>query len=132
MPAYDSRTVALVLGLGAKEIDNILSRHDVPGLPPSVQGFDRRIGTDAITQLAIARELHEMVGSPWARSLPLAAALDRTGEVESSSGMVRLIIDRPRLRASLSERLSEATELVVRHARGRPRSAGGSRRGNAG
>jgi hypothetical protein len=122
LASYDSRTAALVLGLGAKEIDNILSRQRIPGVTAHAQGVDRRIGTDAILRLATARELRELLGCPWERALALAGQLEQTTEIRSPSGHVAIRLDQSGLRSTLSERLIEATELVVRPPRGRPRS----------
>lgn len=125
MASYSSRTAALVLGLGAKEIDNILSRHPASGVHANVQGVDRRIGTDAILRLATARELRELLGCTWDRALSLATELERAAEIRSPSGTLAITLDRSTLRSTMSERLIEATELVVRPARGRPRSRAG-------
>jgi hypothetical protein len=116
---YDSRTAALVLGLGAKEIDNILSRLAVPGVMAHTQGVDRRIGTDAILRLATAGELRELLDCPWGRALALAGQLEQTAEIRSPNGYVAIRLDQSGLRSAFSERLIEATELVVKPPRGR-------------
>jgi hypothetical protein len=120
LPAYDSRTTALVLGIGAKELDNVLSRYRLPGVIAPSQGVGRRIGTDAIVRLAIGQELRAVLGCTWERGLAVADELERSNGLRSPGGFLSIALDSGDLRRALSRQLLEATEFVVRPRRGRP------------
>jgi hypothetical protein len=119
VPAYDTRTAAIVLGISSKELDNLLSRSAPPGVISGPQGSDRRISLDAIQHVAIGREIRGLAGCSWRRALELSAELGRSGEVTSTSGLLAIRVDARALREAIQSHLIEASEYVVRPRRGR-------------
>jgi len=120
MPLYSSKTAALVLGLSAKELDNLLSRLSVAGVGGGPQGRDRRIGSEALLRIAIARDLRSTFGCSWKRAIAAAAELQTQPEVRTGGGLVAMRLTASTFRERLQESLAEASEYVVPRRRGRP------------
>ena len=120
MPAYNSRTVALALGLELKELDNLLSRYSVRGVSGGIPGRNRRITSDAITIIAIAAELKSVFGSPWHQALEMADMLVAAKTVGLADGLFTLSANVAGYQERLNQRLYEVSEFLVTPARGRP------------
>lgn len=125
MAAYSVATAALALGIERKRLENILSRHDIPGTRQGRQGQARRLTRQAIVNLAAIVQLENVLSIP----APVAAELVRTarelsehvvGPVELTRGSVALLLDLAAIDRALNAQLSEALEMAPRPRRGRP------------
>lgn len=120
--SYDVAAAALVLDVPPKWLDNVLSRHDVPGIDRSRQGSTRRIPLAALELLAAARILRDELHLPVRSAVDLAARIAAAGDgvLAIHGGTLRIAIDRAAIRASLTRRLADAVEGARRPPRGRP------------
>lgn len=118
---YNVAAAALALGVSRKTLDNLLSRHRIPGLAGGRQGRTRKLAPDMLLLMAVALELASGTGLPLGRALQLAqAALSgHDSAVEVAPG-IRLILDRASLERRLGSRLREAVEVAIPPRRGRP------------
>ena len=126
--AYTVAVAALALDVPVKWLDNVLSHHRISGLETGKQGLQRRIPTETLVVLAIARTLHRGIGAPLAKALDLAAMATNSpgGRVPISSdepaqaGDLWLGVDVDSVRRALDIRLREAVEFGATPRRGRP------------
>jgi hypothetical protein len=119
MPIYDTAAAAEALGISAKQFDNILSRHALPGIEKQRRGVGRRIGSDAVLAVFIAVEIVRAARVPLAVALQLARTSLMTGGEATVGEFAVLTIDLAAVRASVATRLDAAVELVGRRPRGR-------------
>ncbi|MDF2774308.1 MAG: hypothetical protein K0S86_3808 [Geminicoccaceae bacterium] len=119
MPAYDVAAVAEALGVPAKQADNILSRHTLPGVERKRRGVSRRIAPEAVVTLAITLELRDALGLTIPSAIGVAMALREHGGVLDLGSFGRISVDLDALHASTIARLDAAVEAVGRRARGR-------------
>jgi hypothetical protein len=122
MRAVTTGTAAFVLGIPKKELDNILSRHDVRGFERGTRGLARRLSLESIEQVAVAIDLARDFSIPIPAALTLAdrALTSREGVITSPDGHLALHADLDRIRRGLTERLTDAIEHVIPPKRGRP------------
>ena len=119
MPIYDTAAAAEALGVSAKQLDNILSRHTLPGIEKQRRGVGRRIGSDAVLAVFIAVEIVRAARMPLAVALQLARTSLMTGGEAMVGQFAVLTIDLAAVRASVAARLDAAVELVGKRPRGR-------------
>ena len=126
MAAYSIATTALALDIERKRLENILSRHDIPGTRQGRQGQARRLTREAVVNLAAIVQLENVLSIP----APVAAELvrkgrelprDVAGAVQLARGAVALLIDFAAIERALLAQLSAALEMAPRPRRGRPR-----------
>ena len=119
--SYDAAVTALAVRAPFKWIDNLLSRHRVPGVEQGPQGATRRLSPSAILQVAIIRLLNEELEIPIRRAVELAAELTTTGGSHTlSHGTGRLSLQLDTLERTIASRLADAVETAPRPRRGRP------------
>lgn len=119
MPVYDTTAAAEALGIPTKQLDNILSRHSLPGVEKRWRGVGRKIGPDAVVTLFLAIEFMRAARVPIVVALELAhAALTSGGKAELGQ-FAGITVDVALARASVAARLDAAVELVGRRPRGR-------------
>lgn len=123
MRGYTVAAAAVTLGMPAKQLDNILSHHSVPGVQRSRQGVQRLVAPSALIQLEIAVILADTLGMPFTLAIPLAAQIHRAGGTIDIADTPRLSLrlDLPSLTAQLDRRLADAVESAPHPKRGRPR-----------
>ena len=120
MPVYDVAAVAEALDVPIRQVDNILSRHDIRGVERKRRGVTRRIAPDAVVTLRLAIELAQ------ALHVPIGPAIEFANRLEESGGTTRLgdfgtaSIDLDSRRTATLSQLDRAVELVGRRPRGRP------------
>ena len=128
--AYSIDIVVFTLKLSRRWLDNLLSRHEIPGVFKGTQGVERRISTDGLVVIEACRMLN----------LELGVSLDRAAGIASSafgppgSDLPQFVtqsglrVDFPLadIERRIFERLTEAVETVARPRRGRPRKNSGS------
>ena len=120
MPVYNIAAVAEALDVPIRQVDNILSRHEIRGVERKRRGVTRRIAPDAVVTLRLALELTQ------ALHVPIGPAIEIANRLEESGGTTRLgdfgtaSIDLDSLRTATLNQLDRAVELVGRRPRGRP------------
>lgn len=124
--SYDVAVAALAIDVPQKWIDNLLSRHRLPGVEQAHQGVARRISRDALVTIAIVRLLCAELRIPLERAVDLAERLSPIGDttLTSNEGTVTITVDRSLLARTIATRLADAIESAPRRPRGRPRQAG--------
>ena len=121
--SYSVRTTALALGVPAKWIDNLLSRHGIPGVAGGRQGIERTISDEGLLRVEVVRIASLELGLSIARAIEVTRSLDlaspmhryRVASGAEMSFPVREIADR------LRARIIDAMEAAPRVPRGRPR-----------
>ena len=124
MRTFDSRVVAIALGVSPKWLDNTLSHHQLPDVDRSRQGRPRRITQQGVLALEISRLLIQHWGVTVWRSAEIARALmARRTNGESrfdASTDVSLLLDLDAIEARLRDQIVAAVETAPRIRRGRP------------
>ena len=122
--SYSVRLAALTTGVDSKWIDNLVSRHDLPGISRLRRGVERRISDDGLLAIELVRILNLELGVSTTAAVSIAATMmapHTGGQFRTASGLtVQLPLGE--LEARLRARLGEALEFVARVPRGRPRS----------
>jgi len=122
--SYDVRTAAVVVGADAKWIDNLLSRHPLPGVSGGRQGVARRISEEGLLAVALARTLNHDLGVSVERAVRLtlqALAQDPESTAHVAvTPLVGLVFDRSGLEMSIRARVIHAMETAGHVRRGRP------------
>ena len=123
--SYSSKLIALAVGVTANWLDNLLSKHVLPGVSRGRQGIERRINDDGLLAAELCRILNLELGV----SLENAAEIARSaiearidgGDTRhiTSSGLLLLFPIRG-IEQRLHQRMLDATESVARVRRGRP------------
>ena len=122
--AYSLRLIALTTGVDGRWLDNLLSRHQIPGVSRQRRGVERRINDEALLAIELVRVLNLELGVSMATAVAVAAhmlAPQSAGMYRTTSGLT-LTLSIAELRQRLRARLLESLEFVARIPRGRPRS----------
>jgi len=121
---YSVRAVALAVGVHGKWIDNLLSRHTLPGVERSRQGVERRITDEGLLATEVARILNIELGVSVERAAAIArdvmssrTASETSFETPSGLSLHFPVADMER---RLRERMMDALEAMARVPRGRP------------
>jgi hypothetical protein len=118
---YDVAAVAEALDLESKQLDNLLSRNELPGVDRKRRGVARRLTPESAVVIGLARELANALAIPVGSALSFAEAVVRQDLRDIEIGTyATLRVDLPALRAATYLRLDAAVELVGRRRRGRP------------
>lgn len=120
--SYDAAVAALTLEVPYKWIDNLLSRHRIPGVEQATQGTTRRLSPAAIVRIRVVRILSEELGVPVSRAVTLAERMaDSRGGITFGDGEGILQLDLDSTERWIARRLGDAVESAPRRTRGRPR-----------
>lgn len=121
---YTVRAVALAIGVPSKWMDNLLSRHALPGVERSRQGVERRITDEGMLATEVARILNIELGVSMERAAAIARDMmnSRTGSETSFSTPSGLSLHFPvaDIERRLRDRIMDALEAMARLPRGRP------------
>ena len=119
--SYSVATVAFAVGAETKWVDNLLARHDVPGVVRGGRGVELAVSGSGLLVVAALHRLVVALGAPIAVALPLAARLAAGphGEV-AVDGVLALRLDRRALEGELAARLVDAADAIAPRRRGRP------------
>lgn len=124
--SYDAAVAALTLDVPFKWIDNLLSRHRIPGVEQATQGMTRRLSPKAIVRIRVIRILVEELGVPVPQAVHLTDRLEAAGpqslRIGGSAGELR--IDFEAAERWVAHRLADAVESAPSRTRGRPRGSG--------
>jgi hypothetical protein len=123
--SYSVRVAALTMGVDSKWIDNMLSRHQLPGISRQRRGIERRIDDEGLMAIELMRILNLELGISIAGAVAITATMmapNSAGIYRTPSGLT-LQVPLSELEARLRTRLDDALESVARVPRGRPRSA---------
>jgi hypothetical protein len=123
--SYSVRLAALTTGADSKWIDNLLSRHQLPGVSRERRGVERRIDDEGLIAIELIRILNLELGVSMAAAISITAAMmvpHAAGHYETPSGLA-LHVPMSELEQRLLARLGDALEFVARVPRGRPRLA---------
>ena len=123
--SYSARITALITGVQPKWLDNLLSRHDLPGIARSHQGVERRISDDGVLAVELCRILNIELGVSLARAAAIVdhcmeGPVDTELRYATESGLL-VSLSVQETRARLRERTMEAIDMVAITPRGRPR-----------
>ena len=120
MRSYTVATACFMLDVPVKWLDNILSRHDVPGVHQAGPRADRLISAEALDRLRILRALNLNLGITVPTGLAIAERVlaNPDGGLPLGAGL-ELRLSHDRLRGELETRAAEASGAVHRR-RGRP------------
>ena len=125
MPVYDLTAVAHALDIDLKQLDNLLSRNNLPGVERRRRGIARRLTPEVAVVIRLARELSESLGVSVGALLAIADSIERGVTTEVQLGeFVTLHVDRDALRTSTLARLDAAVEVIGPRRRGRPPGRG--------
>ena len=72
MRSYHVATVAVALECPTKWVDNILSRHELPGVTRERQGISRRVSFEGLVHLGLVQALTADLGLPFAAAVRFA------------------------------------------------------------
>jgi len=125
---YNARITALITGVQRKWLDNLLSRHSLPGVARDRQGVERRISDEGMLAVELCRILNLELGVSLIHAAEIATQCLRTAtdsemSYTTPSGMT-LSLSVGSTRARLRERTMEAVEMVGATPRGRPPGRG--------
>ena len=123
--SYSARITALIAGVQPKWLDNLLSRHELPGVSRGRQGLARRISDDGILAVELCRILNHELGVSLAQAADIAtrcmaSSPDSELRYSTPSGLT-ISLPIPVVRARLRDRIMHAVEMVADAPRGRPR-----------
>jgi hypothetical protein len=121
MPLYNTATAATAIGVSNKWLDNLLSHNRIAGVQSESQGVSRRLSLGAVTQIALTRDLVDLLNVPVSTAVRVAAAVlaDPDGKNFGNSPL-RITMDLDEFRAGVLESLAQAVELAPTRRRGRP------------
>jgi hypothetical protein len=123
--SYSVRLAALTIGADSRWIDNLLSRHHLPGISRERRGIERRIDDEGLIAIELVRILNLELGVSMAAAVAITATMmapHTEGHYQTPSGLA-LHVPMSELAQRLRARLDDALEFVARVPRGRPRSA---------
>lgn len=123
MRAYTVTTVAVALDVPAKWVDNLLSRHTLPGVTRSRQGVPRRLTEEAVIVLELVLRLTEELAIPSPRAVTIAASLvkgSRPLARHAAGEASELVVDIDSIAREVNRRLADAVEFAPVPVRGRP------------
>ncbi len=121
MPLYNTSTVATAIGVTNKWLDNLLSHNHIPGVQSASQGVSRRLSLAAVTQIALTKDLVDLLNVPVATAVRVASTMltDPDGKSLGDSP-IRITMDLDEFRSGVLESLARAVELAPTRRRGRP------------
>lgn len=119
MRSYDVAVASLAIGVPARWIDNVLSRHEIPGVRHTARGVTRRLSPAAIEFLEVVRILTAEIGLPVPRAVELARAVSDARPV-SFGDTATLQVDTEAVARRIAARLPDAVDSAPRPRRGRP------------
>lgn len=123
--SYSVRLVALTTGVDNRWLDNLLSRHSLPGTSRQRRGVERRINDEGLMAIELVRVLNLELGVSVAAAAAIAVRMlapQSAGTFRTASGLT-LTLPLAELETRLRARLLDALEFVARVPRGRPRAA---------
>ena len=124
MRSYSVRLIALAIGVPYKWLDNLLSRHSLPGIQRARQGIERRITDEGALGIELCRILNLELGVSLERAVAIAgeSLASRTGDAFQyvTPGGLALHLPFAPLEQRLRTRIAEAVESVAQVPRGRP------------
>src|SRR5688572_30447845 len=88
--SYSLRLVALTTGVDGRWLDNLLSRHQIPGVSRQRRGVERRINDEALLAIELVRILNLELGVSMATAVVVAAhmlAPQSAGMYRTTSGL---------------------------------------------
>ncbi len=119
--SYSLATVVFAVDAEPKWVDNLVARHDVPGVSRGGRGVELAVSGSGLMVVAVVRRLVVDVGLSVAAALPLAVALVASPEgTAHPGGPFTLRLDRRAIERELAARLVEAAEAIAPRRRGRP------------
>ena len=123
--SYDIRPSACAIGAEAKWLDNLLTRHPLPGVSRGRQGIQRRVSHEGLLSIELARILNQELGVSVAQAVRMATAVIQS-EAEGRVAIpvtpaISLVVDLRALHEHLRSRIVHAMESVGPVRRGRPR-----------
>ena len=121
MPLYNTATAATAIGVTSKWLDNLLSHNHIPGVQSESQGVSRRLSLAAVTQIALTKELIQLLNVPIPTAVQVASTMlaDPDGKSLGDSP-IRMTIDLHEFQAEVLQCLARAVELAPTRRRGRP------------
>jgi hypothetical protein len=121
MPLYNTATAATAIGVTGKWLDNLLSHNHIPGVQSESQGVSRRLSLAAVTQIALTKDLVDLLNVPVTTAVRVASTLLADPEGKSlGDSSIRITIELDEFRAGVLESLARAVELAPTRRRGRP------------
>lgn len=120
MRSYHVATVSVALSCPTKWVDNVLSRHELPGVVRERQGITREVSFEALVHLAVVQTLIDELALPVERAVHLARELCARDGTTAIGEHGTLRIDLGAVRADLTAALREAVEIATPPRRGRP------------
>jgi len=125
--SYDVRAAAFACGTDAKWVDNLLARHDLPGVSKARQGVQRRISDDGLLAIELVRVLNQEVGVSVARAAEITGVVMDSRSAESVRVSMApgcdLRVDIAQVEQRLRREVINAMEALGQVRRGRPRGA---------
>lgn len=123
-PTYSVRSIAVMLSVPTKWVDNLLSHHTLPGVSGGRRGVERQVDSHGILAVEIARMLSSELGVPIGRAVAIArhAVANRERDdlsLQLESGAT-LTFHFGRIENRLRGRMLEAVEGLAHIPRGRP------------
>ena len=119
--SYSLASVAFAVDADPKWVDNVLARHDVPGVARRGRGVELAVSAHGLLTIAVLRRLVVDLGVPVARALPIAGRIAAAPDAAARIGRdLDLRLDRAALERELAGRLVEAAEAIAPRRRGRP------------
>lgn len=120
--SYNVAVATLALDVPHKWLDNILSRHRIPGVEQHRQGITRRLSLDALVALAIIHDLCQHLHLPANQAVAIATRLTAAEDTTLTlcEGTISLAADREAITRRVTERLAHAIESAPQPLRGRP------------
>jgi hypothetical protein len=122
--SYTVRSVALALSTSGKWIDNLLSRHALPGVERGRQGVERRVSDDGLLAIEFTRMLNLELGVSMERAAEIAreamSSRNPGGMTFATSSGLSLHFPVADIERRLRERMMDALEAAAHRRRGRP------------
>ena len=114
MRAYTVAAAASALKVTPKWIDNLLSRHTIPGASRQRQGISRRLSPHSILILDLALRINDSFGSPMSRAIEIAQDLTRSADRSRYHVSTHILLEASihEIEAELTTLLSQAVELA--------------------
>jgi len=117
--AYTAATIALVLRVPTKWVDNVLSHNVLSDVRQGTQGVSREIGTRGLLELFTAKSLCDFLEVPLPAAIRLSRRLLDAGQ-EAAGSHLLLTLNRERQAGEIAARLEYAVEAAPLPKRGRP------------
>jgi hypothetical protein len=119
--SYHIDIAQYVADVDRKWVDNLLSQFNLPGVDRTERGVSRKISTDAIYHIVLARQLTQVLGIGVSAAVGLAGQLlSRSLRDSSFPPGLSFRFDRGVFEAAVDRRIAEAVESVMPARRGRP------------